>query len=216
MGTDYIDLYYLHRLDNNTPVEDTVGAMADLVSEGKVKYIGLSEVSADTIRRANKVHPITAVQTEYSLFERTVDRRGIIDTLDELGIGFVAYSPLGRGFLTGNIKSLNDFAAGDWRSSIPRYQGDKFTENLTLLHEIENMAAEKRVTTAQLAIAWVIAKGHVPIPGTKKRKYVEQNIAAAHITLTDNDMKRLEAIIPLGKDTGARYDESVMKHIDMK
>jgi aryl-alcohol dehydrogenase-like predicted oxidoreductase len=216
LGTDYIDLYYLHRLDPNTSIEDTVGAMAELVKEGKVKYIGLSEVSADTIKRAHKVHPITAVQTEYSLFERTVDRLGIIDILNDLGIGFVAYSPLGRGFITGNIKSVNDFAAGDWRSSIPRYQGEQFSQNLELLHEIERMAAEKEITSAQLAIAWVIAKGHVPIPGTKKRKYVEQNIAAAHISLTDIDMKRLEQIIPLEKDTGARYDESVMKHIDMK
>ena len=216
LGTDYIDLYYLHRLDPNTAIEETVGAMAELVKEGKVKYIGLSEVSADTIRRAHKVHPITAVQTEYSLFERTVDRLGIIDTLNDLGIGFVAYSPLGRGFITGNIRSLSDFTEGDWRSSIPRYQGEQFYQNLNLLQEIEKMADEKEITTAQLAIAWVIAKGHVPIPGTKKRKYVEQNIAAADISLSDTDLKRLEEIIPLGKDTGARYDESIMKHIDMK
>lgn len=168
LGTDYIDLYYLHRLDPNTPIEETVGAMADLVKEGKVKYIGLSEVSADTIKRAHKVHPVTAVQTEYSLFERTAERLEIIDTLNDLGIGFVAYSPLGRGFITGNIKSLDDFAEGDWRSSMPRYQGEHFYQNLDLLKEIEKMAAEKGITTAQLAIAWVIEKGHVPIPGTKK------------------------------------------------
>jgi aryl-alcohol dehydrogenase-like predicted oxidoreductase len=202
LGTDYIDMYYLHRLDPNTSIEDTVGAMAELVKEGKVKYIGLSEVSAHTILKAHAIHPITAVQTEYSLFERSAERLGVIDTLHELGIGFVAYSPLGRGFLTGNIKSLDDFAEGDWRSSIPRYQGEQFSQNLELLNEIEKMAAEKEITTAQLAIAWVIAKGHVPIPGTKKRKYAEQNIAAAHISLTDTDMKRLEEIIPLEKNTG--------------
>lgn len=216
LSTDYIDLYYLHRLDNNTAIEETVSAMAELVKEGKVKYIGLSEVSSETIKRAHKIHPISAVQTEYSLFERTAERLGVIDTLNELGIGFVAYSPLGRGFIAGNIKSINDFTDNDWRKSIPRYQKENFTNNIKLLHELENMAKEKNISTAQLAIAWVITKGHIPIPGTKQRKYLQQNIEATKIQLSQEDIDRLEAIIPLSKNTGARYDEHVMKNIDMK
>jgi aryl-alcohol dehydrogenase-like predicted oxidoreductase len=214
LGTDYIDLYYLHRLDPNTPIEETVGAMAELVKEGKIGYVGLSEVSSETIRKAQAVHPLTAVQTEYSLFERTVEEAGILNTLQELGIGFVAYSPLGRGFLTGNIQSPDDFDANDFRRSIPRFQGEMFQKNLDLLREIEGMATEKGITASQLAIAWVIAKGHLPIPGTKRVKYVEQNIEAAGLSLSAEELARLEAIVPLGTETGARYHESAMTQID--
>lgn len=216
LQTDYIDLYYLHRVDKNTPIEETIYAMAELVKEGKVKYIGLSEVSAETIKKAHIVHPITAVQTEYSLFERTIERLGILDTLQEMRIGFVAYSPLGRGFITGNIQHSEDIPEDDFRSSIPRYQGEQFHKNLALLHEIEKVAKEKGITTAQLAIAWIIAKGYVPIPGTKKRKYVEQNIEATQITLSEAELQRIETIIPLETNTGLRYSETVMKNIDMQ
>jgi aryl-alcohol dehydrogenase-like predicted oxidoreductase len=214
LQTDYIDIYYLHRLDPNTPIEETVEAMAELVKEGKVGYIGLSEVSAATIRRAHQVHPITAVQTEYSLFERDVEEAKITDTLDELGISLVAYSPLGRGFLTGDIKSPDDFAADDFRRHIPRFQGEQFYKNLELVTAINQIAAEKQVTPSQLAIAWVLAKGHVPIPGTKRVKYVEQNIAAANIVITPDEMNRLETIVPLGTTTGDRYDANTMATID--
>lgn len=214
LGTDYIDLYYLHRLDPDTPVEETVEAMADLVKEGKVKYIGLSEVSSATIRKAHQVHPITAVQTEYSLFERDVEAAKITDTLAELGISLVAYSPLGRGFISGDIKSPDDFPADDFRRQIPRFQGEQFYKNLELVNAINALAAEKSVTASQLAIAWILAKGHVPIPGTKRVKYVEQNIAAADIILSQEEMDRLEAIIPLGVSTGDRYDANNMATID--
>jgi aryl-alcohol dehydrogenase-like predicted oxidoreductase len=214
LQTDYIDLYYLHRLDPNTPIEETVEAMAELVKEGKVKYIGLSEVSSATIRKAHQVHPITAVQTEYSLFEREVEEAKITDTLEELGISLVAYSPLGRGFLTGDIKSPDDFAADDFRRQIPRFQGEQFSKNLELVTAINQIAAEKQVTPSQLAIAWVLAKGHVPIPGTKRVKYVEQNIAAADIVITPEEMNRLEAIVPLGATTGDRYNADAMATID--
>jgi aryl-alcohol dehydrogenase-like predicted oxidoreductase len=216
LGTDHIDLYYLHRLDPNTPIEETVGAIAQLVKEGKVGYIGLSEVSSATIRKAHKVHPLTAVQTEYSLFERTVEEAGILDTLKELGIGFVAYSPLGRGFISGDspIKNPDDFPENDFRRSIPRFQGESFYKNLELVNEIKKLADERAITPSQLAIAWVIAKGHLPIPGTKRVKYVEQNIAAAGIELTVTEMGKLEAILPLGTSTGDRYDAANMQAID--
>jgi len=216
LGTDYIDLYYLHRLDPNTPIEETVEAMAKLVKQGKVGYIGLSEVSSETIRKAHAVHPLTAVQTEYSLFERTVEEAGIKDTLKKMGIGFVAYSPLGRGFLSGDnkIKTPDDFPENDFRRSIPRFQGEQFYKNLELVHAIQEMAEEKGITASQLAIAWTIAKGSLPIPGTKRVKYVEQNIAAASLVLTAMDMDRLESIVPLGKSTGQRYDTSSMQMID--
>ncbi|MBE9583091.1 aldo/keto reductase [Mucilaginibacter sp. JRF] len=214
LNTDYIDLYYLHRLDPNTPIEETVEAMADLVKEGKVKYIGLSEVSSATIRKAHAVHPLTAVQTEYSLFERDVEEAKITDTLAELGISLIAYSPLGRGFLTGDLKSPDDFPADDFRRNIPRFQGEQFYKNLELVNAVNAIAAEKNVTPSQLAIAWVLAKGHVPIPGTKRVKYVEQNIAAADIVLTTDELNRLEAIVPLGASTGDRYDASSMTGID--
>lgn len=214
LGTDYIDLYYLHRLDPNTPIEETVGAMAELVKEGKIGYIGLSEVSAETIKKAHAVHPLTAVQTEYSMFERTAEEVGITNTLEDLGIGFVAYSPLGRGFVSGDIKSPDDFADDDFRKAIPRFQGEQFYKNIDLLREIEKMAAEKQITASQLSIAWVIAKGFLPIPGTKRVKYIEQNIAAASVKLTDADLARLEQILPLGTFTGARYDDVNMQTID--
>lgn len=207
LNTDYIDLYYLHRVDKTTPIEETVEAMGDLVKEGKVRYIGLSEVGSETIKRAHKIHPITAVQTEYSLFERQVEELGILATLDELGIGFVAYSPLGRGFITGQFQKPDDLPANDWRRYLPRFQEDQFYKNIELLHEIEKMANEKGINSSQLAIAWVIAKGYVPIPGTKRPKYVEQNIAAAKVELTQSELNRLEEIIPLGTKTGDRYGD---------
>ena len=214
LGTDYIDLYYLHRLDPNTPIEETVTAMADLVKEGKVGYIGLSEVSSETIRKAHKIHPLTAVQTEYSLFERTVEEAGILDTLKELGIGFVAYSPLGRGFISGDIKTPDDFPENDFRKAIPRYQGEQFYKNIELVNEITKMAATKNITASQLALAWIASKGILSIPGTKRVKYVEQNIAAAQMVLTQEEIDHLETIIPLGTQTGARYDAANMAGID--
>jgi len=215
LGTDYIDLYYMHRLDANTPIEETVGAMADLVKEGKVGYIGLSEVSSDTIRKAHAIHPLTALQSEYSLFERSVEEEGILDTLKELGIGFVPYSPLGRGFISGEIKSPDDFPENDFRRSIPKFQGDQFYKNIDLLNELNNLASEKGITPSQLAIAWTVSKGFVPIPGTKRVKYVEQNIAAAAIELTNTDLQRLESIIPLGTATGNRYDDWGMTMVSL-
>lgn len=214
LNTDYIDLYYLHRLDKNTPIEETVEAMSELVKEGKVGYIGLSEVSSETVKRAHAVHPITAVQSEYSLFERTVEERGVLGTLNELGIGFVAYSPLGRGFLSGQIKSLNDLPEKDFRRAIPRFQGAQFDKNIELVKAIEAMAEEKNVTSSQLALAWIMSKGILPIPGTKRRKFVEQNIAATALNLSDAELASLESIIPLGTDTGAPYDEYSMSLID--
>lgn len=214
LNTDYIDLYYLHRLDKTTPIEETVEAMGELVKEGKVGYIGLSEVSSETVRRAHAVHPITAVQSEYSLFERTVEERGVLATLKELGIGFVAYSPLGRGFLSGQIKSIDDLSENDFRRAIPRFQGEMFNKNIELVNAIEAMAKQKNVTSSQLALAWIINKGILPIPGTKRRKYLEQNIAATTIQLTAADISQLENIVPLGTDTGAPYDEFSMGLID--
>jgi aryl-alcohol dehydrogenase-like predicted oxidoreductase len=214
LNTDHIDLYYMHRLDKNTPIEETVGAMADLVKEGKVRYIGLSEVSSETIKRAHAVHPISAVQSEYSLFERTVEERGILQTMQQLGIGFVAYSPLGRGFLSGEIRSIADLPENDFRRAIPRFQEAYFHKNIELVDAIAAMAKEKAISTIQLALAWIISKGIVPIPGTKRRKYLEQNLAAAQIELSDADLNRLESIVPLGTDTGNPYDEASMNTLD--
>ncbi|MGV3764499.1 MAG: aldo/keto reductase [Chitinophagaceae bacterium] len=214
LNTDYIDLYYLHRLDKNTPIEETVEAMADLVKEGKIGYIGLSEVSAETVKRAHAVHPVTAIQSEYSLFERTVEERGVLATLKELGIGFVAYSPLGRGFLSGQIKSIDDLPENDFRRAIPRFQGEMFDKNIELVKAIKAMAEAKNVTSSQLALAWIMRKGILPIPGTKRRKYLEQNLASTSIVLTDADLSQLENIVPLGTDTGAPYDEFSMGLID--
>jgi len=214
LDTDYIDLYYMHRLDKNTPIEETVEAMSELVKEGKVGYLGLSEVSSETVKRAHAVHPITAVQSEYSLFERTTEERGILNTLNELGIGFVAYSPLGRGFLSGQIRSIDDLPEDDFRRAIPRFQEAHFYKNIELVKAIEAMAEEKNITASQLALAWIINKGVLPIPGTKRRKYVEQNIAAADLELSEADLAKLDSIVPLGTDTGKPYDEFSMGLID--
>lgn len=214
LNTDYVDLYYMHRLDKNTPIEETVEAMAELVKEGKAGYIGLSEVSSETVKRAHAVHPITAVQSEYSLFERTAEERGVLKTLQELGIGFVAYSPLGRGFLSGEIRSIDDLPENDFRRAIPRFQEAYFYKNIELVKAIETLAAEKNVSPAQLSLAWIMSKGILPIPGTKRRKYVEQNIAATAIELSGADLLRLEHIVPPGTDTGKPYDEFSMGLLD--
>jgi aryl-alcohol dehydrogenase-like predicted oxidoreductase len=214
LNTDYIDLYYLHRLDKNTPIEETVEAMAELVKEGKVGYIGLSEVSSETVKRAHVVHPITAVQSEYSLFERTVEERGVLQTLKESGIGFVAYSPLGRGFLSGQIRSIDDLPENDFRRAIPRFQEAHFYKNMELVKAIETLAEEKNVTASQLALAWIMTKGIIPIPGTKRRKFLEQNIASTAIEMSVTDLEKLESIVPLGTDTGKPYDEFSMGLID--
>lgn len=214
LGTDHIDLYYLHRVDPDTPVEETVGAMADLVKAGKVKYIGLSEVSAETIRKVHQIHPVTAVQTEYSLFERDPEVNGVLDALNELGIGFVAYSPLGRGFITGELKSPDDFEENDFRRTIPRFQGENFYKNLDLLKQIQAIAAGKGVTSSQLALAWVLGKGVVAIPGTKRVKYIEENAAAASIVFTPEELSQLESIIPVGVAAGTRYNEQQMQSVN--
>ncbi|RYZ53948.1 MAG: aldo/keto reductase [Sphingobacteriales bacterium] len=214
LNTDYIDLYYLHRLDKNTPVEETIDAMSELVKEGKVRYLGLSEVSSATVRRAHAIHPVTAVQSEYSLFERTAEERGVLNTLNELEIGFVAYSPLGRGFLSGQIRTIDDLPENDFRRGIPRFQEPHFNRNIELVKAIETMADDKGITASQLALAWIIKKGILPIPGTKRRKYVEQNIAATGIDLSEAEMATLENIVPLGTDTGNPYDEFSMGLID--
>ncbi|AUD03623.1 aldo/keto reductase [Spirosoma pollinicola] len=205
LKTDYIDLYYLHRLDPNTPIEDTVGAMADLVKEGKVRYLGLSEVSPDIIRRAHAVHPITAIESEYSLFDRGVEITGVLETTRELGIGFVGYSPLGRGFLSGAIKSPDDFEPTDSRRMFPRYQGDNFYKNLELVQKLKTMAEAKGVTASQLALAWVLAQGVVAIPGTKRRTYLDANVAAANILLSPSELAALDSILPVGSVAGDAY-----------
>jgi len=204
LDTDIIDLYYMHRPDPNVPIEETVGAMAELVTAGKVRYLGISEVSAEQIRKAHATFPITAVQNEISLFGREVETNGVYDLTQELGIGLVAYSPLGRGFITGEIKSPDDIPEDDFRRLIPRFQGQQFYKNLDLVRELEQIGKEKEVTPSQLALAWLIQKGIVPIPGTKRVRYVEQNIAAADILLTSQELQRIEAILPVGLDTGSR------------
>ncbi|MGY2132638.1 aldo/keto reductase [Hymenobacter sp. HD11105] len=207
LGTDYVDLYYLHRLDPATPIEDTVGAMSRLVEEGKVRYLGLSEVPADILSRAHAVHPISALQSEYSLFDRRVEDEGIIQAARDMGIGFVAYSPLGRGFLSGDIKSPDDFEANDSRRFFPRYQGENFYQNLALVDKLNTLASSKGVTAAQLALAWVLAQDVVVIPGTKRRKYLEANVAAASIALSPIELADLDAIMPVGSAAGAAYPE---------
>jgi aryl-alcohol dehydrogenase-like predicted oxidoreductase len=215
LGVEVIDLYYQHRVDKTVPIEDTVGAMAELVREGKVRYIGLSEASPKTIRRAHKVHPISALQSEYSLWEREPEEE-ILPTLRELGIGFVPYSPLGRGFLTGEFKKFDDLAQDDYRRFSPRFQGENFQKNLDLVAKIAEIAAERNVTPAQLALAWVLAQSDViaPIPGTKRRKYLEQNLAAADIKLTKQDLARINEVAPSGAAAGARYPERAMAALD--
>jgi len=211
LGVDYIDLYYQHRVDPATPIEDTVSALADLVRAGKIRHIGLSESSAGTLRRAVKVHAITALQTEYSLWTRDPEEE-ILATCRELGIGFVAYSPLGRGFLTGQLKKFEDLEADDYRRFSPRFQGENFQKNLDLVKEVEEMAREKKCKPSQLALAWVLAQGEdiVPIPGTKHRKYVEENAAAVEVKLTPEDLRRLDRIFPSGAAAGSRYSEEMM------
>jgi aryl-alcohol dehydrogenase-like predicted oxidoreductase len=216
LGVEYIDLYYQHRVDPNTPIEDTVGAMAELVKAGKVKYLGLSEASPATIRRAHKVHPITALQTEYSLWERHPEKE-ILPTVRELGIGFVPYSPLGRGFLTGAITSKSDLSAGDSRTHrYPRFAEGNFDKNQKLVDRVRTIAERKGVKPGQLALAWVLAKGEdlVPIPGTKRRKYLEENVAAADIKLTPAEVTELEAAVPPDQIAGDRYAPANMKAID--
>ncbi len=215
LGVESIDLYYQHRVDPNTPIEETVGAMAQLVKEGKVRYIGLSEASASTLRRAVKVHPIAALQTEYSLWTRDPEHE-ILATCRELGIGFVAYSPLGRGFLTGQFQKFDDLAADDYRRFSPRFQGENFEKNLDLVKAVEQIARGKKCQPSQLALAWVLAQGDdiVPIPGTKRRKYLEENAAAVDLKLTPDDLRRLNEVFPTGAASGLRYPEHMMNLVN--
>ncbi len=215
LGTDVIDLYYQHRVDSDTPIEDTVGAMADLVREGKVRYLGLSEAGPETIRRAQQVHPITALQTEYSLWSRDPED-AILATVRELGIGFVPYSPLGRGFLSGQIKRVEDLAPDDWRRNTPRFQGENFERNLKLVSEVEEIARKKNCTPSQLALAWVLAQGDdiVPIPGTKRRKYLEENVRALEVRLTAEDLAQLNQVFPVNVASGSRYPEAAMRAVN--
>jgi aryl-alcohol dehydrogenase-like predicted oxidoreductase len=215
LGVDVIDLYYQHRVDPSTPIEDTVGAMAQLVKEGKVRYLGLSEAGVETMRRAVNVHPIAALQSEYSLWSRDPED-GVLAACRELGIGFVAYCPLGRGFLSGEIRRFEDLAADDYRRFSPRFQGDNFAKNLALVERIKQMAAARRCTPSQLALAWVLAQGEdiVPIPGTKRRKYLEENLGALNVQLTPVDLAELNAISPKGAAAGLRYPEAMMQFVN--
>jgi aryl-alcohol dehydrogenase-like predicted oxidoreductase len=215
LGIETIDLYYQHRVDTTVPIEETVGEMARLRQEGKIRFLGLSEAAPQTIRRAHQVHPITAVQTELSLWSRDAEAE-VLPTVRELGIGYVAYSPLGRGFLTGQFKSPDDFPEGDFRKNHPRFQGENFQKNLDLVTEVGKMAEEKGCTTAQLALAWVLAQGEdiVPIPGTKHVKYLDQNIGALEMKLTGDDLKRLDAILPAGAAAGERYHTRGMETVN--
>ncbi len=215
LGTDYIDLYYQHRVDASVPIEETVGAMAELVQAGKVRYLGLSEAGAQTIRRAHAVHPISALQTEYSLWSRDCEDE-ILPTTRELGIGFVAYSPLGRGFLTGQFKSFEDLEANDYRRHSPRFQGENFQKNLELVDRVKALAEAKGYLASQLALAWVLAQGEtiVPIPGTKRRNYLEENIAASDIQLTEQDLAEIEAAFPKDAAQGLRYPEAMMSTVN--
>ena len=217
LGVDTIDLYYQHRVDPKTPIEETVGALADLVRQGKIRYIGLSEASSDTIRRAHKVHPVAALQSEYSLWTRDPEDE-IPSTTRELGIAFVAYSPLGRGFLTGQIKRFEDFAPDDYRRFSPRFQGDNFQKNLNLVARVESIAKEKNCTPGQLALAWLLAQGGdiIPIPGTKRRKYLEENFGALSVELSADDLRRLDEAAPHGAASGERYPEHMMALINKK
>jgi aryl-alcohol dehydrogenase-like predicted oxidoreductase len=215
LGVETIDLYYQHRVDKAVPIEETIGAMAELVKEGKVRYLGLSEASAKTIRRAHKVHPISALQTEYSLWSRDVEDE-ILPAVRELGIGFVAYSPLGRGFLTGRFQKLEDLPADDYRKNHPRFQGDNFAQNLRLVERVQQIAKEKGATPSQLALAWVLAQGKdiVPIPGTKKRRYLEENARAVEVKLTADDLRRIAEAAPKGIAAGDRYPAQALAALD--
>lgn len=216
LGVDHIDLYYQHRVDPDVPIEETIGAMSDLVSEGKVRYLGMSEASVQTIKKAYAVHPITALQTEYSLWSRDVEDE-ILPLCHELGIGFVPYSPLGRGFLTGQIKTFDDLEENDFRRQNPRFQGDNFKKNIELVNEIEKMAHEKGCESSQLALAWLLAQSKkiVPIPGTKREKYVASNIGAVDVELTKEDLAKIESIVPKGAFSGERYNEAGMKTLNI-
>jgi len=213
---DVIDLYYLHRVDPDTPIEETVGAMARLIEDGKIRHIGLSEASADTLRRAAKVHKITALQSEYSLWTRDIEGNDVVKTARELGIGLVPYSPLGRGFLSGEIKKPDDLSSDDWRLTNPRFQGENFDKNLDLVAKVEEIAKEKGVTASQLALAWVLDQGEdiVPIPGTKRVKYSEQNAAAVEITLTKDELDQIDAVFPPNAAAGDRYPAELMKRVN--
>jgi aryl-alcohol dehydrogenase-like predicted oxidoreductase len=215
LGVDVIDLYYQHRVDPTVPIEDTIGAMAELVQQGKVRYLGMSEAAPATIRRAHQVHPISALQTEYSLWSRDPEDE-ILPTIRELGIGFVSYSPLGRGFLSGAFKTLEDLAPDDYRRNSPRFQGENFAKNLELVNQVQAIAAEKGVTASQLALSWLLAQGEdiVPIPGTKRRAYLEENAAAADIVLTEADLKRIAAVAPKGAAAGDRYPTQTMSTVN--
>jgi aryl-alcohol dehydrogenase-like predicted oxidoreductase len=215
LNVEVIDLYYQHRVDTKVPIEDTVGEMGRLKDEGKIRFLGLSEAAPQTIRRAQATHPITAVQTELSLWSRDAEAE-VLPTVRELGIGYVAYSPLGRGFLTGQFQSPDDFPEGDFRKNHPRFQGENFEKNIQLVREVEKMAEEKGCTTAQLALAWVLAQGEdiVPIPGTKHVKYLDQNIDALKVKLTDEDLRRLDSILPPGAAAGQRYHERGMETVN--
>ena len=214
LGVDVIDLYYQHRVDPNTPIEDTVGAMAALVRQGKVRFLGLSEAAPETVRRAHAVHPIAALQTEYSLWSREA-AEAVLPTVRALGIGFVPYSPLGRGFLTGQLQSVDDFEAGDYRRNSPRFQGENFARNLKLVDEIRRIATEKRCAPSQLALAWVLAQGDdiVPIPGTKRRKYLDENLRALDVALTAEDLARIDRVIPPGSASGERYAPNALRAV---
>jgi aryl-alcohol dehydrogenase-like predicted oxidoreductase len=214
LGTDYVDLYYLHRVDPKAPIEDTVAAMGELVKEGKVRFLGLSEAGPVTLERACRVHPIAAVQTEYSLWSRDPED-GVLDACRRLGVGFVAYSPLGRGFLTGQFKRFEDLPPDDYRRLSPRFQGENFRKNLELVARIEELAREKGCRPSQLALAWVLAQGHdiVPIPGTKRRKYLEENIGADAISLSEEDLRRIDEAAPKGVASGLRYPAAFMGSI---
>ncbi len=215
LGVDVIDLYYQHRVDPTVPIEETVGAMAELVRAGKVRHLGLSEASPQTIRRAHKMHPIAALQTEYSLWTRDPEDE-VLGTTRELGIAFVAYSPLGRGFLTGQIKRFEDFAPDDYRRNSPRFQGENFQKNLELVRRVEEIAGEKKCTPSQLALAWLLAQGGdiLPIPGTKRRKYLEENAGALQVKLTPEDLRRIDEVAPHGAAAGGRYPQAAMAMVN--
>jgi len=214
LGVDVIDLYYQHRVDPSVPIEDTVGAMAELVEAGKVRYLGMSEAAPETLRRGHATHRITALQTEYSLWTRDAEDNGVLEACSELGIGFVAYSPLGRGFLTGQITSIDDLEEGDFRRHNPRFQGDNFHKNLDLVEKVREIASEKRCTPGQLALAWLLAQGEdiVPIPGTKRIRYLEENLEAVGVELTQDDLARIDAVAPRGAAAGDRYPDMSPVH----
>ena len=217
LGVETLDLYYQHRMDPNVPIEETVGAMAELVKAGKVRYLGLSEASAGTLERAHKVHPISALQSEYSLWSRDQEGNGCLEACQRLGIAFVPYSPLGRGFLTGALKTAEDFAADDFRRFNPRFQGENFAKNLLLVKQVQELAAEKGVTAGQLALAWVLAQGDhlIPIPGTKQRKYLQENVAALEVKLSASELAALQGIFPANAVAGLRYGEETMKQLTL-